>query len=228
MSSDLVAVFGPTGYTGRQVLAELRRRGLTPLLVGRDCQRLEAVAEGDEVAGRRWAQRGGQLELITGEPRYGSFGYPAPLGVEPVMEDYPLPEAVTVPRHLDAATVRLVMTASTLRAVLGPDVSSSAQVTDQDRADSRFMVVALVTDGETERRTVATGRDIYGVTAPMIVATAQALLSEPKSGVLTISQVVEPADLLVGLHETHWLEIEQGATHDLKPSPWARHRNVAA
>jgi short subunit dehydrogenase-like uncharacterized protein len=35
MSTDAVAVFGPTGYTGSQVLTELWRRGVTPLLVGR-------------------------------------------------------------------------------------------------------------------------------------------------------------------------------------------------
>jgi short subunit dehydrogenase-like uncharacterized protein len=49
MPGNLVAVFGPTGYTGRLVLAELRRRDLIPLLVGRDRRRLDALAERDEV-----------------------------------------------------------------------------------------------------------------------------------------------------------------------------------
>lgn len=36
------------------------------------------------------------------------------------MEDYPLPEALTVSQHVDAPTVRLVMTAATLRESFGP------------------------------------------------------------------------------------------------------------
>lgn len=51
-------------------------------------------------------------------------------------------------------------------------------MSDAARANSRFTVVADVSDGTIERRTVATGRDIYGITAPMIVGAAQALLSE--------------------------------------------------
>src|SRR4051794_40240438 len=49
MSTNAIAVYGPTGYTGRQVLAELRRQGITPILVGREPARLDALAAGDRV-----------------------------------------------------------------------------------------------------------------------------------------------------------------------------------
>ena len=39
----MIAVYGATGYTGRLVAAELRRRGLTATLCGRSRDRLEAV-----------------------------------------------------------------------------------------------------------------------------------------------------------------------------------------
>jgi hypothetical protein len=57
-----------------------------------------------------------------------------------------------------------------------------------------------------------------GVTAPMIAAATEALLSEGKSGVLTISQVLEPAELLAGRKKTHRLALEQAASHDHQPS----------
>ncbi len=50
---------------------------------------------------------------------------------------------------------------------------------EHERADSRFTVLATVSDGEVERRTTVRGRDIYGVTAPMIAAAARALSAEP-------------------------------------------------
>ena len=42
-SDRTVAVFGAAGHTGRFVVSELRRRGLTPILSGRDAAKLNAV-----------------------------------------------------------------------------------------------------------------------------------------------------------------------------------------
>jgi short subunit dehydrogenase-like uncharacterized protein len=44
-----IAVYGASGYTGTLVVAELRRRDIEAVLVGRDADRLRAVAAGAEV-----------------------------------------------------------------------------------------------------------------------------------------------------------------------------------
>jgi len=41
-----VWIFGGTGRSGRTIAAELRRRGIEPVLVGRDAERLKAAAGG--------------------------------------------------------------------------------------------------------------------------------------------------------------------------------------
>lgn len=47
MGSDRqVAVFGAYGHTGRFVVAELLERGYTPVLSGRDADKLKALAHG--------------------------------------------------------------------------------------------------------------------------------------------------------------------------------------
>ena len=43
-SNHAVAVYGASGHTGRFVVSELRRRGLTPILVGRDAAKLDTLA----------------------------------------------------------------------------------------------------------------------------------------------------------------------------------------
>ncbi|MGK8521770.1 saccharopine dehydrogenase NADP-binding domain-containing protein [Nocardia asteroides] len=43
-ATPAIAVYGATGHTGRYLLAQLRRRGLTPILVGRDGDRVRAAA----------------------------------------------------------------------------------------------------------------------------------------------------------------------------------------
>ncbi|MFF3996156.1 saccharopine dehydrogenase family protein [Streptomyces cyaneofuscatus] len=52
MGSDrTVAVFGAYGHTGRFVVAELRARGFRPVLIGRDPDKLKALAYGTEAHG---------------------------------------------------------------------------------------------------------------------------------------------------------------------------------
>lgn len=119
---------------------------------------------------------------MTGDPRYGSFEFPDSRGTQPVMEDYPLPEALTVPRHVRVPSVRLVMAASTLQEVFAADAPAPEDVSDEQRAGSRFTVVAAVSDGRSERHTAAHGRDIYGITAPIIAEAAEALIGSGKGG----------------------------------------------
>ncbi|WP_043718706.1 saccharopine dehydrogenase NADP-binding domain-containing protein [Nocardia asiatica] len=44
-NAPAIAVYGATGHTGGYLLAELRRRGITPILVGRDADRIRAAAD---------------------------------------------------------------------------------------------------------------------------------------------------------------------------------------
>ncbi|WP_433661400.1 saccharopine dehydrogenase NADP-binding domain-containing protein [Nocardia sp. CA-128927] len=44
-STKTIAIYGATGITGGYLLTELRRRGLTPILVGRNAARIRAAAE---------------------------------------------------------------------------------------------------------------------------------------------------------------------------------------
>src|SRR5215469_7793367 len=45
ISTRAVTVFGAYGHTGRFVVAELRKRGWTPILAGRDAAKLTALAD---------------------------------------------------------------------------------------------------------------------------------------------------------------------------------------
>jgi hypothetical protein len=51
----VVAVFGATGHTGRFVVDELLRRGLTPVAVGRDGEKLAAAGFRERGIATRWA-----------------------------------------------------------------------------------------------------------------------------------------------------------------------------
>ena len=91
------------------------------------------------------------------------------------------------------------MAASTLQEVFASDAPAPEDASDEQRAGSSFTVVAAVSDGHSERRTAAHGRDIYGLTAPMIAGAAEALIGAGKAGMLAPSQAVDPQAFLAGL-----------------------------
>ena len=169
-------------------------------------------ATASEMAGTRRVWRDGSLEKAEGDVRFGTFDYPSPRGTAPVMEEYPLPEAVIVPRHINTPNVRIVMAASTLQEILSPDAPRPSEVSDARRAETNFVVVASVRSGTVERRTTLTGNDIYGITAPIIVDAAAHLLSDEKErvGVLAPSQAFDARAFLA---ELHWpgLQVEIAA-----------------
>lgn len=141
-------------------------------------------------------------------PRFGTFAYPAPIGDAPVMEDYPLPEAVSVPRHVPAREVRVVMAAATLQEILAPDAPAPGAVDDAARARSRFTIVADAERAGDLRRTVARGQDIYGITAPIVVQAALALIDAGPTGALSPAQAF-PAPAFLEFLADRGLELER-------------------
>jgi short subunit dehydrogenase-like uncharacterized protein len=155
------------------------------------------------------------------------FPFPAPVGSQPVTY-YPSGEALTVPRHVRTRKVTTLITVETvagtpraaplvplvvpalalaLRSPLGGMLEPLlARFPEGPSADSRraarFTIVALAhgEDGRT-RRGVATGADVYGLTAATAVHGA-ALMAEPgydRAGVLSPAGAYDAAAFLDAL-----------------------------
>jgi hypothetical protein len=67
------------------------------------------------MAGRRLVYSGGELHEQTGQPEFVSRDYGPPFGRQSVMQGYPSPEAILVPRHLAAPTVAIGMGSLAIR-----------------------------------------------------------------------------------------------------------------
>ncbi len=63
--NNTVAVFGATGHTGRFVVEELLRRGLVPVAVGRDGEKLAAAGFRERGIGTKWASFDNLASLDT-------------------------------------------------------------------------------------------------------------------------------------------------------------------
>lgn len=294
-SPERVMVYGATGHTGRFVVDELLRRGLTPVLAGRSAERLAAVAPGYDGLDRRvvglddpgplrravdgvgaivncagpfldtalpvaraavesgvhyldvtaeqpvvqrlyheldapargagvavvpamafygglvdllvtaaldGASRADEVEVAIGLDRWwptagtratgarntatrlvvrdgalaplpdpaptGTWRYPEPFGEQPVVE-LPFSEAITIARHLDVRNLRSHLNTAPLDDLRDAGTPGPTATDEAGRSAQRFVVDVVVHRGADVSRVEASGRDIYAVTAPIVV-----------------------------------------------------------
>jgi len=174
----------------------------------------------------------------------GSFDFGEPLG-DKRMVRYPAGEQITVPRHVPTRQVRTMISASTLAGPLAPVFSAVGRPmqlalrtplrkalgvvisrlpegpSPEARAAAKFTIVCEVTRGQTRRRGVVRGSDVYGLTAASIVqgAVIAARGGISSAGALAPAQAFKPAWFLEQLSdfEVAW-SVEQ-PTEVREPAP---------
>ncbi|MFC7531873.1 saccharopine dehydrogenase [Actinoplanes sp. GCM10030250] len=144
--------------------------------------------------GRRIAYTGSRLRFRAGDAPRGEWTFPAPIGTQPVIGEFTMADSATIPTHLDVPEIATYMTGNAvadLRAgnPLGP------------RSDQRFLVEVTARSGGEQRRAVASGRDIYAVTAPLVVEAACRVLAGDGAwaGVATAGARFDAKDFLESL-----------------------------
>ncbi|GAA1960542.1 saccharopine dehydrogenase NADP-binding domain-containing protein [Kitasatospora viridis] len=153
---------------------------------------------------------GGRLVFTGGELRRREDGalpgldwsFPEPLGRRAVLGEFTMADVVTIPSHLAVSEVVTYMTVEAARDIASPDTPAPAAVDEQGRSAQTFVVDVLVRSGGTERRAVASGRDIYAITAPLVVEALDRVLTgrtTGATGVTSAGVLFDPADFLHAL-----------------------------
>ncbi|MGW0034824.1 saccharopine dehydrogenase NADP-binding domain-containing protein [Streptomyces sp. NPDC003314] len=137
--------------------------------------------------GRRVVFAGGRLEYRDDAPPALEWTFPEPLGVRSVIGEFTMADVVTVPSHLAVPEVRTYMTAEAARDLAAPDTPAPAAADEQGRSDQTFLVDVVVRSGGEERRAVASGRDIYAVSAPLAVEALDRVLTGRTGAVGVVS-----------------------------------------
>jgi Saccharopine dehydrogenase NADP binding domain len=322
-----VAVFGAAGHTGRFVVSELRRRGLTPILSGRDAAKLNAVAEAhprsearvasvddpasldraisgaaavincagpfmdtaaplieaairgrihyldvtaeqpaalaaferfadtardtgvviapamafygglgdllataamgdwtdaDEVCvavaldswkptrgtrltgkrntSRRFVFSNNNLEFLADPPPRRAWNFPAPFGAQDVV-GLGFSEIITISRHLRTPEIHAFMNLAPITDLRNPDTPEPVAADESGRSSQTFLMEAVARRGTEERRAIARGRDIYAITAPIVVEAAERILggSFKTTGVVAAGEIFDAQDFLRSL-----------------------------
>lgn len=113
-----------------------------------------------------------------------SWTFPEPFGVQEVVE-LPFSETILISRHLRSPELRTHLNLAPLRDLRDSATPPPTSADDAGRSDQTFLVEAIVRQGTVERRATASGRDIYAVTAPLVVeAVRRVLAGASKPGAL--------------------------------------------
>ncbi|WNM38042.1 saccharopine dehydrogenase NADP-binding domain-containing protein [Micromonospora halotolerans] len=153
--------------------------------------------------GRRVRYTGGRLEYHRGEGDLPvlEWTFPAPLGTRTVLGGFTMADVVTIPSHLSIPEVRTYMTTDAARDLAGPDTPAPAAVDELGRSAQTFTVDVVVRSGDRRRGVVASGRDIYAVSAPLAVEAVRRILAglTRTTGVASAGEIFDAPDFLRAL-----------------------------
>jgi hypothetical protein len=155
--------------------------------------------------GRRIAYTGRRLQFREGEQPRTQWTFPAPIGTRPVIGEVTMADSATIPTHLDVPEIATYMSANALDDLSAADPSGPVAVDERGRSAQTFLVEVVARSGAAERRAVASGQDIYAVTAPLVVEAACRILTGEgdTAGVASLGARFQAAGFLSSLSPQH-------------------------
>jgi hypothetical protein len=143
-----------------------------------------------------------RLELRTDSAPTTEWDFPAPVGTQAVQAEFTMAESVTIPTHLKASEIHTYINVGPLSDLFDPATSGPASVDERGRSDQTFLIEVVVRQGDTRRRAVARGRDIYAITAPLVVEAASRVLSgQFSAGVISAGSAFDARDFLMSVQD---------------------------
>jgi short subunit dehydrogenase-like uncharacterized protein len=155
---------------------------------------------GDRNTARRLVIADGRLAPLPRPAPVRDWTFPEPFGVQKVVA-VPLSEIVTIHRHISVRDVCSYMNLAPLRDLEDLRTPPPTASDSSGRSSQRFVMDVQAASGNHRTRITATGRDIYAVTAPIVVEACARVLADPPTtgGAFAPAQLFEANDFLASL-----------------------------
>lgn len=152
----------------------------------------------------RMVIRNGRLVPLTQPAARAQWTFSALHGEQEVVE-LPFSEVVTIARHLRVDNLRSYLTATSLDEIRDASTPAPTPVDAHGRSAQQFVLEVVARSGAQTRRAIASGQDIYAVTAPIVVEAAARLLRGAVSqrGALSLGQAFDARDFIGALSPEH-------------------------
>jgi Trk K+ transport system NAD-binding subunit len=130
---------------------------------------------GKRNVGRRFVVSRGRLEFLADPPPTREWDFPAPFRRQTVV-GLPFSEIITISQHVQAQELHSYMNLEPIEDLRDPNTPAPTAADESGRSAQTFLVDVIVRLGGEERRATARGRDIYAITAPLVVEAAERIL----------------------------------------------------
>jgi len=130
---------------------------------------------GQRNPGRRLTFSNNRLSVLEEPPPKRTWSFPPPFGEQDVIA-LPLAETVIISRHLPVPEIHAYLNLAPLADLHNPATPGPTPADNRGRSAQEFLMEVKVRRGDEERRALASGRDIYAITAPIVVEAAARIL----------------------------------------------------
>lgn len=143
---------------------------------------------------------GGALTALPSPAPTATWSYPEPLLDQPVVE-LPFSEVIAIAHHLDIGDLRSYLNTAPLDDLRDAETPPPTAVDEDGRSAQQFVVDVVVRRRSDTRRITASGRDIYAVTAPIVVEGVARLLDgrHRGPGAMAPGEAFDADDVLAAL-----------------------------
>lgn len=159
---------------------------------------------GQRNTARRLVFSNNRLSPIADPPPKLKWTFPAPFGKQEVIA-LPLAETVIISRHLRVPEIHAYLNLAPLDDLHNPATPAPTPTDERGRSAQEFLMEVKVHKGNEERRAIARGRDIYAVSAPIAVETAERILAGETrvTGVAAPGEIFDAQEFLQALSPEH-------------------------
>lgn len=133
---------------------------------------------GERNTARRLVIASGRLAPLQQPAPTRDWTFPEPFGVQRVVA-VPLSEIVTISRHIPVRDLCSYMNTAPLRDLADRGTPPPKASDPSGRSSQRFVMDVRAVSGDGRTRIAVTGRDIYAITAPVVVEACLRVLDDP-------------------------------------------------
>jgi NAD(P)-dependent dehydrogenase (short-subunit alcohol dehydrogenase family) len=146
----------------------------------------------------------GVMTPLANPPPTRHWEFSEPFGTQEVVA-LPLSEMITLSHHLQVPEIHAYMNLHPLKDLRDPTTPAPIAADSSGRSMQTFLLDVVVRKGDQLRSAAATGRDIYAVSAPLIVEAAVRIAEHAaKPGVFAPGQIFDARDFLQTLSLEHF------------------------
>ena len=159
---------------------------------------------GQRNPGRHFIFSNNRLERADPPPAR-KWNFPPPFGQQEVV-GLSLAETITISRHLRTPEIRAYINLAPIADIRDPNTPAPTAADKSGRSPQIFVMEATARRGSEERRAVVCGRDIYAITAPIVVEATHRVVNglAERTGVVAAGEAFAAEGFLMSLSPSHF------------------------